>query len=89
VLEKTQERATMAARLLRKDPSLRTKLATGAYRLNLVRSALFAPQWSLGFYRALAAGARIPGPVRALARAQLLDGAYRTTLLRALSDSAR
>jgi glycosyltransferase involved in cell wall biosynthesis len=89
VLSKTVERATMAARLLRKDASLRTKLATGAYRLNLVRSALLAPGWSLGFYRALAGAARLPAPLRALARAQFLDGAYRTTLLRALADSAR
>jgi glycosyltransferase involved in cell wall biosynthesis len=87
VLAKTVERATMAARLLRKDGSLRTKLATGAYRLNLARSALLAPRWSLGFYRALAGAARVPGPVRALARAQFLDGAYRTTLLRALADA--
>jgi len=89
VLAKTRERATMAARLLHKDASLRTKLATGAYRLNLVRSALLAPRWSLGFYRALADGARVPGPLRALARAQFLDGSYRTTLLRALADAAR
>jgi glycosyltransferase involved in cell wall biosynthesis len=89
VLGKTVERATMAARLLRKDGSLRTKLATGAYRLNLIRSALLAPRWSLRAYRALATDARVPAPLRAVARAQLLDGSYRTTLVRALADAAR
>jgi glycosyltransferase involved in cell wall biosynthesis len=89
VLNKTVERATMAARLLRKEPGLRTKLATGAYGLNLARSAVFAPRWSLAAYRKLATSSRVPTPVRSLARAQLLDGAYRTTLVRALAESER
>jgi glycosyltransferase involved in cell wall biosynthesis len=88
VYGKTIERATMAARLLRVDGGLRTKLATGAYALNLARGGLFAPRWSLGVYRALATDARVPGPLRALARAQLLDGAYVGTLRRALRDTA-
>lgn len=82
---KTVERAQMAARLLRKDGSLRTRLATGAYQPNLARSALLAPHWSLRAYRALATSARVPGPLRSLARAQLLDGAYTSTLRRALA----
>ncbi len=88
VLNKTVERATMAARLLHKDGSLRTKLATGAYGLNLVRSAALAPGWSLPAYRKLATDPRVPAPVRSLARAQFLDGNYRTTLVRALAGRA-
>jgi glycosyltransferase involved in cell wall biosynthesis len=89
VLTKTVERARMAARFLRKDSSLRTKLATGAYRINLIRSALLAPRWSLGTYRNLATNQHLPEFVRALGRAQLLDGTYTSTLRRALSDAER
>ena len=85
VYEKTVERATMAARLLRKNSGLRTKLATGAYGLNLARSMLFAPRWSLPAYRNLATSARVPPVLRTFARAQLLDGAYTSTLRRALA----
>ena len=86
VLAKTVERARMAARFLRKDASLRTKLATGAYGFNLFRSRLFAPRWSLGAYRRLATSARVPAFLRALGRAQLLDGTYTSTLRRALAE---
>ena len=78
----------MAARLLRKDASLRTKLATGAYRANLWRSALLAPRWSLARYRALASDERAHPWLRGLARGQFLDGSYRTALLRALASQA-
>lgn len=84
VLQKTVERAQMAARLVRKDGGLRTKFATGAFALNLWRSALLAPAWSLPRYRALAQDERLPGALRALSRGQYLDGAYRTALRRAL-----
>ncbi len=85
-LQKTIERAQMAARFLRKDASLRTKLATGAYGLNLVRSSILAPRWSLGAYRLLATSRRVPALVRGIARAQLLDAAYVSTLRRAIAD---
>lgn len=88
VYDKTVERATMAARLLRKDGSLRTKLATGAYALNLVRASVLAPRWSLPAYRALATNERLPRALRAFARAQLLDGAYTATLRQALAARA-
>jgi hypothetical protein len=84
---KTLERARMAARLLRKDGSWRTKLATGAYRLNLARSAMLAPAWALPFFRRLATDERAPAALRAFGRAQALDGAYTQTLRRALADS--
>ncbi|MGH7683621.1 MAG: glycosyltransferase family 2 protein, partial [Vulcanimicrobiaceae bacterium] len=40
---RTVEKATMAARLVRKNPSMRTCLATGAYPLNLLRAKLVSP----------------------------------------------
>ncbi len=86
VLGKTRERARMAARLLQKDAGLRTKLATGAYGANLLRSQLTVPAWTLPFYSSLARSKRAPQPLRALARAQLLDGEYTGELRRALRD---
>ncbi len=86
VYDKTVERATMAARFLGKDRSLRTKLATGAYGLNFLRSSLLAPPSSLATYRRLATSERAPKVVRALARAQFLDGSYTATLRRALAE---
>ena len=86
VLGKTRERARMAARLLTKDAGLRTKLATGAYRANLLRSQLTVPAWTLPFYSSLARSRRAPQALRALARAQLLDGEYTGELRRALRD---
>ena len=88
VLErKAVERGTMAARLLRKDGGLRTRLATGAYAANLVRSRTLAPAWALGAFRALASQRRLPGAIRAIARGQLLDGAYVTALRRASASA--
>ena len=88
VLQKTVERAEMAARFLRKDASLRTRLATGAYGFNFVRSSLLAPRSSLAHYRRLATSARAPAFVRAVARAQFLDGSYMAALRRALAERA-
>jgi glycosyltransferase involved in cell wall biosynthesis len=85
VLAKTTERAQMAARLLQKENGWRARLATGAFRANLVRSALSAPAWLLPAYRALATDPARPPALRALARAQLLDGTYTSTLRRALA----
>ena len=90
VLNKTVERARMAARFLEKDDGPRTRLATGAYSLNLWRAKLLAPPWSQSFARRVAESERTPAPLRALARAQLLDAAYISTLREALdvrSDS--
>ncbi len=87
VLQKTEERARMAARLLQKDSSVRTKLATGAYRANLWRSQVTAPRWTLPFYSALARNERAPGALRGFARAQLLDGAYTSELRRAIAQA--
>jgi glycosyltransferase involved in cell wall biosynthesis len=87
VLQKTVERARMAALLLRKDGGWRTKLATGAFGPNLARAAVLAPQWLLPFFRRVADDPRAPAAVRGLARAQLLDGTYTATLRGALADA--
>ncbi len=89
VLRKTLERARMAARLLALDGGLRATLATGAYPLNVARSRLLAPGWSLPWYAGLATSPRVGAAVRALARAQLLDGAYVAEMRRARAALAR
>lgn len=89
LLDKTLERAQMAAQFLAKDRSLRTKFATGAYGLNMLRSSLLAPPWSLETYRRLATSDRAPGFVRALAQGQFLDGSYTAALRRALAERER
>ena len=88
VLRKTLERAAMAGRLLRKDASLRTRLATGAYGFNLARSAVIAPPRSLPTYRALATNDAGPAPLRAFARGAFLDGSYTHALRAALAANA-
>lgn len=88
VLRKTTEKARMAARLVAKDPTTRTRLATGAYTMNLVRAAVVAPAWSLPWYEAMARSERLPSPLRAFARAQYLDGAYARELRVALRGDA-
>ena len=86
VVQKTVERGRMAARLLHKNGSMRTKLATGAYRFNLARSTVFAPAWSLDCFHTLATTQRVPAALRALARGQYLDGRYRIALCEALAS---
>lgn len=88
VLRKTIEKAQMAARLVAKDPTTRTRLATGAYAANLLRAAVVAPPWALRMYETLARSERVPSPLRALARAQYLDGAYARELRAALRGHA-
>ena len=86
-LNKTVERARMAARFIAKDDGPRTRLATGAYALNLWRAKLLAPQWSEGAARRVAENNKLPAPLRALARAQVLDAAYVSTLRAALQET--
>jgi len=73
-IRKTIEKAKMAARFVRKKPTLRTRLATGAYTLNLWRGKLGAPL--LPLYAGLASSPRAPKALAAYARARLLDGIY-------------
>ena len=80
---KSAEKGRMAARLLAKDSSVRTRLATGAHPLNEWRARAIAPRRALPWYFGIAADARVPGPFRALARAGALDGLYNDELRRA------
>jgi glycosyltransferase involved in cell wall biosynthesis len=81
-VQRTLEKATMAARLVRKNPTLRTRLATGAYGLNLVRGRFVAPL--LPFYKGVANSTRLPKSLVAYARARLIDGVYVEHLAREL-----
>ncbi|MDQ6930357.1 MAG: glycosyltransferase [Candidatus Eremiobacteraeota bacterium] len=85
-LAKTLEKAQMAARFIKKNPSKRARMATGAYGFNVLRAKTLAPQWLLPFFAGLAAEARLPRAVRAIARAQLLDGMYIAELERGLQQ---
>jgi GT2 family glycosyltransferase len=81
-LNKTVERARMAARFMAKDDGPRTRLATGAYALNLWRAQAASRRVVAGRGAARRREPTLPAPLRALARAQLLDAAY-------VSDPAR
>lgn len=81
---RTVEKATMAARLVRKNPSMRTRLATGAYPLNLLRAKITSPL--LPVYAGVASSTRLPPRIVAYARSRLLDGVYAERLARALDD---
>lgn len=85
---KVSERAQMAALLLEKDRSLRTKLATGAYAANLWRARLLSPERAAPLFRRAAGSPRLPAPLRALARGQYLDAVYVAELRRALAEHA-
>lgn len=85
-LQKSMEKARMAARLIRKNSSARVRSATGAHRANLLRAPMLerlAP-WFAG----VATDERTPAPLRALARAQLLDAVYTVELSKALEREA-
>lgn len=85
-LQKSMEKARMAARFIRKNSSARVRSATGAHRANLLRAPMLerlAP-WFAG----VATDERTPAPLRALARAQLLDAVYTVELSKALEREA-
>ncbi|MFN2450452.1 MAG: glycosyltransferase family 2 protein [Candidatus Baltobacteraceae bacterium] len=86
-MHKAIEKARMAVRFVRKNRSSRVKSATGAYRVNLLRAK--ALERSLPWFAGVAEDARFPSAVRAIARAQLLDGIYTTELARELQRAAR
>ena len=85
-LQKTLEKAKMAARFIRKNPSKRARMATGAYGFNLLRSKALAPKWLLPVFAGVASDSRFPAPIRSIARAQLLDGVYVAELERGLEQ---
>ncbi len=85
-LQKTVEKAHMAARFVRKNPTRRARLATGAYALNMLRSKALAPSWLLPLYAGIASDERLPNALRSVARSQLLDGLYVRELQRGLEQ---
>jgi GT2 family glycosyltransferase len=82
---KAVERARMARRFLEKHPSQRARMATGAHGVNLLRGKYLLPDRLLALYAGLATGSGTPGWLRALARAQFLDGMYTRELIKSLS----
>jgi GT2 family glycosyltransferase len=81
---KAMERARMARHFLEKQPTQRARLATGAHPLNLFRARYLLPDALLSVYAGLATSEKAPAWMRALARAQFLDGMYSRELVRAL-----
>ncbi len=83
-IRRTVEKATMAAQFVQKSPSFRTKFATGAYGINLVRGKLVAPL--LPLFAGVASSDVLPKAVVAFARSRLLDGLYVKRLASELAD---
>ena len=83
-LGKAIEKARMAARFVRKMPTARIKLATGAYALNLARARILVPPLAQALFAGLATSDRIPSPLAQLARSALLDSVYTEELERQL-----
>ena len=83
-LEKTIEKARMAAHFVRKVPSHRARLATGAYAANRLRARLMAPRVAQPLLAGLATSTRVPAPLARVARELVLDSVYVDELERAL-----
>jgi GT2 family glycosyltransferase len=84
-LDKAIEKARMAARFVRKMPTARVKLATGAYALNLLRARVLAPAVAQPLWAGLATSGRVPSAIAQLARTALLDSVYTEELDRQLN----
>jgi glycosyltransferase involved in cell wall biosynthesis len=87
-LGKAIEKARMAARFVRKMPTARVKLATGAYEPNLVRARVLNPGFMQPLFAGLATSPRVPLPLAQLARHVLLDSVYTEELDRQLRRRA-
>lgn len=83
---KTLEKARMAVRFLRKQPTRRARLATGLHPVNVVRGKYLLPDALLALFAGAATTQWVPAPLRTIARAQFLDGMYTRELLRALDE---
>ena len=83
---KAIEKARMARRFLDKHPSKRARMATGAHGANVFRGRYFLPEALLNVYAGVAETQYVPGWLRSLARAQLLDAIYTRELVRALDE---
>lgn len=84
-LQKAIEKARMAVRFVQKNGSGRVRSATGAHPANLLRAKALEPL--LPLYAGIATDERKPAALRALARAQLLDGVYTVELAKALQKA--
>ncbi len=83
-LGKALQKARMAARFVRKMPTTRVKLATGAYALNLLRARVLAPRAAQPFLAGLASSPHAPAALASFARGLLLDSVYTDELTRSL-----
>jgi GT2 family glycosyltransferase len=83
-LDKTIEKARMAAKFVRKESSLRAKLATGAYGANRLRARLLAPPSAQAWLAGVATSERVPPVLARVARGLVLDSVYVDELGRAL-----
>jgi GT2 family glycosyltransferase len=84
-LVRTLEKARMAARFVRKSPTTRAKLATGAYGANLLRAKALAPAAAQALFAGIATSPRVPALVARFARGRLLDSLYVDELERELA----
>ena len=85
---KVMERARMARHFLEKQASPRARMATGAHPMNLLRARYLLPDSLLSIYAGIATSEKVPAFLRALARAQFLDGMYARELVRVLDEPA-
>lgn len=83
---KAIEKAHMAVRFLHKQPTQRARLATGLHPINVLRGKYLLPDTLLSVFAGAATTPWVPGPLRALARAQFLDAMYTRELVRALGE---
>jgi glycosyltransferase involved in cell wall biosynthesis len=83
-LGKTIEKARMAAKFVRKDGSLRTRLATGAYGVNRLRARVLTPPAVQPWLAGIATSEKVPPALARLARGLVLDSVYVDELERAL-----
>ena len=79
---KAVEKARMATRFVEKHPSKRARMATGVYGFNALRARYLLPDALLSLYAGVATASGAPAWIKALARAQFLDGMYVRELAR-------
>jgi hypothetical protein len=80
-----REKGAMAARFVRKSPTMSVRLATGAYGANYVRSAVMGAPPLRRWYERAAGGSRAkPSAFAAFAAEALVDAAYVDALRAAL-----
>jgi hypothetical protein len=84
-LARTLQKAHMAARFVRKSPTPRAKLATGAYAVNLLRAKALAPRAAQALFAGVASSPNTPPAIARFARGRLLDSVYVDELERALA----